>query len=548
MRKLLFISAVLLLTVWTSVTAQDGGGGGHGNPETKKLTAAEWRADLRFYAAEMPKRHRNLFFTMSKEDFEKAVADLDKRIPNLERHEIVAGLMRITAMVGDGHTRLRAELQFGSQPVFPVRFYRFDDGLFVRAAAPEHKDLVGSKVVKIGNMTAGEALHRAGELTSADNAMGKLAMGPVLLSVPAMTDALGITDGFETLPVTVEKDGKVVTMEVKPAGNMFDLLRQPENWIDARTGETPLYRKQPENNYWYEYLPEKKTVYVKYNAVQNKPDETIAAFFEKVYDFVEKNPVEKFVIDMRDNGGGNNSLNKPIYLGLIRSKLNEKGKAFAIIGRGTFSAAQNGVNKLEELTNITFIGEPTAANPNHYGDARPFTLPNSGLVVMASTLWWQDKDPRDDRQWTAPEIAVEPTFADYRAGRDPALEAVFEYESGISYADLVREATDGDFAVFVKKYREFKNDPRRKYYDTQSDMNRFGYQLLNANNVDRAIEVFKLNVEFYPASANVYDSLAEAYLAKGNKELAIKNYEKALELSPGYPSAEAALKKLKAGN
>jgi len=56
--------------------------------------------------------------------------------------------------------------------------------------------------------------------------------------------------------------------------------------------------------------------------------------------------------------------------------------------------------------------------------------------------------------------------------------------------------------------------------------------------------IFKLNVMLHPGSANVYDSLADAYLKSGNKELAIKNYQKALELDPQMKSARKALDQL----
>jgi tetratricopeptide (TPR) repeat protein len=59
--------------------------------------------------------------------------------------------------------------------------------------------------------------------------------------------------------------------------------------------------------------------------------------------------------------------------------------------------------------------------------------------------------------------------------------------------------------------------------------------------LNQAIEVFKLNAEAYPESANVYDSLAEAYAAAGNKEAAIENYRKALKIDPSLESAKAAL-------
>jgi len=75
-----------------------------------------------------------------------------------------------------------------------------------------------------------------------------------------------------------------------------------------------------------------------------------------------------------------------------------------------------------------------------------------------------------------------------------------------------------------------------------------GYFFLNREQTREAIEVFKFLVELYPESANAYDSLGEAYMTAGKKELAIKNYEKALELNPETQTAIDALKKLKGIN
>jgi uncharacterized protein len=61
-------------------------------------------------------------------------------------------------------------------------------------------------------------------------------------------------------------------------------------------------------------------------------------------------------------------------------------------------------------------------------------------------------------------------------------------------------------------------------------MNNLGYALMGGGKMDEAIKAFKTNVERYPGSANVYDSLAEAYEKSGKLELALPNYEKAMQL------------------
>ena len=64
------------------------------------------------------------------------------------------------------------------------------------------------------------------------------------------------------------------------------------------------------------------------------------------------------------------------------------------------------------------------------------------------------------------------------------------------------------------------------------ELNTWGYGLMRQGEKEKAIEVFKLNVTLNPESTDVYESLAEGYETAGNKELAIKNYKRSLELSP----------------
>ncbi|HEX7334562.1 MAG TPA: hypothetical protein VF290_23880, partial [Pyrinomonadaceae bacterium] len=76
------------------------------------------------------------------------------------------------------------------------------------------------------------------------------------------------------------------------------------------------------------------------------------------------------------------------------------------------------------------------------------------------------------------------------------------------------------------------------------ELNTLGYRLLRTGKPREAIEIFKLNVEAYPQAANPYDSLGEAYMTVNERELAIQNYKKSLELNPGNSGAVEALKKL----
>ena len=79
---------------------------------------------------------------------------------------------------------------------------------------------------------------------------------------------------------------------------------------------------------------------------------------------------------------------------------------------------------------------------------------------------------------------------------------------------------------------------------SESEINRLGYFLLSRGDPSRAIEVFALNVRAFPRSANVYDSLGEAQLARGDTALAVASYRKSLALDPGNSNASSVLSRI----
>lgn len=98
----------------------------------------------------------------------------------------------------------------------------------------------------------------------------------------------------------------------------------------------------------------------------------------------------------------------------------------------------------------------------------------------------------------------------------------------------------------VSQFRQMRARPN-EYSLSESEMNSLGYYFLNTRKaLDAAVAVFRLNVEAFPDSANAYDSLGEAYMVNGDKELAIRNYQRSLELNPRNTNAAEMLKKLRA--
>lgn len=114
-----------------------------------------------------------------------------------------------------------------------------------------------------------------------------------------------------------------------------------------------------------------------------------------------------------------------------------------------------------------------------------------------------------------------------------------------SIASAVAEAlTNQGIAAAKKSYGQLKKNETNKYQFGPAELNGLGYVLLRENRSKDALEVFKFNVELFPNTANVFDSLGEAYALTGNPKPAIESYKKALELDPTLASARSMLKKL----
>ena len=394
----------------------------------KVLTPEQWREDLRFMAGEIRQRHPNPYHHVPKTEFDRAVADLDAKIPNLERNQIVVGMMRIAAMVGDGHTRVepRKDPAFGF-PSLPLKFYLFDDGVFIRAARSEHKELLGARLEAVGGVPVEEALRRVSELASRENAMGPKLYAPLYLAMPDILQAIGLSNDRTSATLTLSRNGRRWDVAVKadhldpswPPDTDISLMTPP-GWLDAHAGTPAMWLQAPLTYHRLIDLPDRDAVYAQVNMITDVDGETLGQFGEKILArAVAANP-KAIILDLRLAQGGNGDLRTDLIRSLIKAE-DPDTRLYVLTARGTFSASQFLLDDLDRLTSAAFVGEPASSSPTGYGDGYRSQMPNSRIAVRTSILHWQSG--QNLAPWTYVDIATPYRFADYAAGRDPALEA-----------------------------------------------------------------------------------------------------------------------------
>jgi hypothetical protein len=382
----------------------------------------KWRGDLKYLFVELPKRHKNLFFKITRQQFDREIAGIIELVPKLSDSEIKLALRRLTAMIGDPHTRI----SYNVGKTYPVTLYQFSDGVFVVAATEEYKSALGAKLIKIGETDIERAIEAVRPFVTFENEWRFKQQFPDYLTDPENLYLLKI------LPSANEGD---FTFDDRN-GNQFVVRLQPVSTkegikfitpFDSPPGKTPLYLRNPERYYWYEYLPDSKTLYLNYRRCANMPSQPFNRFAAAVSNFMDKNPVERMVIDLRLNGGGNSIIFEPLIKALSRRRdVNQRGKLFVLMGRSTFSSACLNALELKRETKAILVGEPTGQRPNFYGEVETMTLPHSKLRVHFSTRYFKTTD--GDPPALAPDIQVEPSSSDYMSGRDPVLERALNYK------------------------------------------------------------------------------------------------------------------------
>jgi|GEM_PF-809967 len=649
--------------VWSKIQPRDAALlAGQEIPDT--LPAAAWAEDLDFLVRELPRRFVRFDQAVDGSAYGAEAAAVRQRLPGLSRQQKILDLMGIAALPGfpggTGHTGISPFQRPLDWRIYPYSAWLFDDGVWITLTGSGAEEARGAEILAIGGRPIRKILHEMAPFVSADNPSGLKERLATSLSFAEMLQALGVVGEDGAAELTLRKEGgEPFTLRVAPV-HLASLggLR----WGSAL--QTPVDTVQPADPrprahaHRLEYRPDSRLLYLQLNEIRDEGDETFAALADKVRQAADEHEIDRFVLDLRANGGGNNQLIEPLVAAISGNpRLDRRGVLYTLIGRRTFSAAGNLASALERRTKTLFAGEPSGFTPNQYGDAVRLPLPRSKIIVRISTRYWGDGGPYDHRPWiepSAPDLAPRVTHADFFAGRDPVLEAVLAHRvdpvaeapldpvvaaalRGRYRFDLFRVLTIGDGSdgqdrqegglhLEIRGARIFASsdlypqppdgsglvrcatdlsgvtltldstagtvsldwrgeavplppepdgertpidrvrdgDPQALHQGiaafrslaaaghvpdswTEMELNRIGYQLLEAGRTDDAIEIFRLQTELYPEVANSFDSLGDAYRKAGDTEQAAEAYRSSLERDPGFDHSRRMLDELTSG-
>lgn len=397
--------SLMLLVVLSSCSSQNA------NPQ---VSSDAWREDLRYLARELPSHHADAFHTVSRETFDAEVTRLDAAIPRLNGDQVLVGFMRTVALIGDGHTHLDLPT---SSLRYPIELQWFGNELRVIAAQAPYHSAVGARVLAIGSTPVREVMERATQLVPRGENEGRTRFtATIQFTAPEVLHGLGVIADRANAPFVLElATGERSTITLSPA--RFGGFSA---WRMATGDNPPLYLQRLAEPWWTEFLPAAQTVYFSFTGYP--PDAEFRERTAALARLIDESHARRLIIDLRRNQGGDLDRFRRILLPIIkdRSAINRKDGLFVITGPGTFSAATINALDLRNEANAILVGTPTGMRPNHYGEHGELRLPNSGFRISYSTQYHRFGADADSA--VVPDQHIEPTWEEFRTGRDPVME------------------------------------------------------------------------------------------------------------------------------
>ena len=355
-------------------------------------------------------------------------AELKTKISQYSDERMLLELQRLMFYMHDGHSYILPVARNVTSMYMPLQFYIFNDGTFIIDADDPYKDLIGCKVTSINGVKVEKLIDDMNNYIHHDNKFTVIWFAPSILRFRGTYESYGLAAGSPDVTMQlIDKNKKNITRNISfiPATNFHGIPKLFPSLLATNT--PPLYLSQVQNKFWFTSISS-KTLYFQFNQVEDKDTETLALFAGKLDNELKIKKPALFIIDVRNNNGGNLDLLPPL-MNVVKDfeQQNPASRIVVITGRNTFSAAQVFISLINRDTHALFAGEPSSSSPNFVGEGNYIMLPYSGAMGSISNKY-HEQIPGDKRLWIQPDLPVALSSAEYFSNDDPVLDLILKSE------------------------------------------------------------------------------------------------------------------------
>jgi hypothetical protein len=424
------------------------------------------------------------FSPAERDAFVRQIDELSARAGALDAASLELGLARAVAISNNGHTNVLGAGWGLTLNSVPLRFYWFADGLYIVRADPAYSDLLGAKILAIGERTPDELSRFFRSYVGGPDSLAR-EFSVRFMESPEVLQSSGLQNSPSRMELTLQTlEGDIVERSVTavpvpvtgPAPEKSELTLRfdprelywprrdlspvplpgdaayPQPVKDGRqwnhllgATDTPVTLQEPNRFYWATELAGGRALFIQINVTLDEPGrEPLEGFLEKILEDAAPQPPRFAILDLRSNPGG--SYQKTArFVKKLPALIPDDGRIFILTSGNTFSAGIVTTARLKYYAGSRgeIVGEPMGDDPQFWAEAATrIVLPNSGLRVAYATGYhdWENGCPlsRLFRCYLPnyflgvaagslePTLPVAWSFADYRNGKDTALEAIMQ--------------------------------------------------------------------------------------------------------------------------
>ena len=416
-------------------------------------TAQARQEDLDYLVQTLTENHPDFYANTTGQEVADKVSEIEAGLGEMSDFDFAVGLSELAALAGDSHTMISvgSVLQDYHMLIMAPDWY---EGHWVLAGAEkQYQDYIGQEIVSVGGHTMDELMQAIEPMLSYDNAVRLRRQFGSMVYVTEVLQHYGmITGGEESLPVVVRAaDGAETTLDMKVYAAQEYAALSPDAYINASQLRTSVPATEPDREVYYKLLDlGDGTLYMQYNSCREDPEHPMDEFAAGLQAKLDSGAYEKFIIDLRNNGGGSDGVLYPVTY-LAQQFVTDGHAAYVLAGEGTFSSALINTVQLKDA-GATFVGTPTGGSVDHFGAVTAFTLPNTGIRGQYSNKfidlgsYYAAAQPYGIESFR-PDIEVEQTFADYLNGVDTAVQYILDHAPVAT--ELTKTAQVSDARVVV---------------------------------------------------------------------------------------------------
>ncbi len=388
----------------------------------------KWFEDLDYFKEKLEHFHPNLYRNYDREIFIKKFTEVKEINNKLTKSNMLKQIAYLTSLLKDAHTYIdRGFLGYK----MPISFEMINDKLYITSVDEINQQALFKEVISINNKSIMAVLKELEHFIVYETSAFREFQIEQTLRRPLFLKILNIINS-DVYEIGYKNNGQTnkIAYKYEQAPDYSKLIKPM------------IYSNKVFKRYYCRRVDNSKTLYINYFSCHEDENYKMEKFLSDINKELESN-IDKVIVDIRQNQGGNAMVIKPI----IKRLESFNGKIFCLVDKGTFSAAMFALLDLKNLGAIVIGGQTGGSIDSRFGEVEKFQLPNSKIIVTCSTRTFEIKKDKvgkyqticDSKEEKTPSLPMASFPNDYeiyntienlRVGEDIVINKVLNYEKG----------------------------------------------------------------------------------------------------------------------